>query len=395
MTNNSNITEKESFKVLQAAKWYWPEIGGIETVAMAITSAVKDNAEIKILVCSEKKVREKGENEEGVYIYRAKTPFSMFSTPISFDYLRTFKKMAKDADIIQLHAPFPLSDLALFLSKRKCKKALKVLWWHSDVVKQKKLMFFYKPLMKWVLKHVDKIYVASKAIAEQSAYLGDYMSKVEVIPFGIPISEYDSAERFPILTDKLTDKNNKKILFVGRLVYYKGIDVLIEAMARTSGAELFVIGGGELDETLKSRVKVLGIDDKVHFFGRVDNRDLLAAFSDCDTFVLPSVSRAECFGIVQMEAMVYGKPVINTSLPTAVPEVSLHAETGLTVKPGDVDGLAEAINLLVRDTELREKLGEQARRRCEETFSLTMMQKRIYNSYLSMLSDKRKKEENS
>ena len=105
--------------------------------------------------------------------------------------------MAKDADIIQLHAPFPVSDLALFLAKRKCKKAKKVLWWHSDVVKQKKLMFFYKPLLKWTLKHVDRIYVASRSIAEQSAYLGDYMDKVEVIPFGVSMNEYDSAERFP------------------------------------------------------------------------------------------------------------------------------------------------------------------------------------------------------
>lgn len=394
MTDNTNLTEKEGFKVLQAAKWYWPEIGGIETVAMAITSAVKDNAEIKILVCSEKKKRKKETGEDGVLIYRAKTPLTLFSTPISFDYLRTFRKMAKDADIIQLHAPFPLSDLAFFLAKRKCKKAIKVLWWHSDVVKQKKLMFFYKPLMKWVLKRVDKIYVASKAIAEQSAYLGDYMSKVEVIPFGISINEYLEAERYPILTEKLTDKNNLKLLFVGRLVYYKGIDVLIEAMAHVNGAELFVIGGGELDETLKKRVSELGIEEKVHFYGRVDNRDLLASFSDCDAFILPSVSRAECFGIVQMEAMVYGKPVINTSLPTAVPEVSIHGETGLTVKPGDVDGLAEAINTLVSDPELRDRLGKQARVRCEDTFSLSKMQSKIYNSYVSMLNDKSVKEKN-
>ena len=246
-------------------------------------------------------------------------------------------------------------------------------------------MFFYKPLLKWTLKHVDRIYVASRSIAEQSAYLGDYMDKVEVIPFGISMNEYDSAERFPILADKLTDPKNVKVLFVGRLVYYKGIDVLIEAMAKTNGAELFVIGGGELDEALKNRAKELGIADKVHFLGRVDNRDLLAAFSDCDMFVLPSVSRAECFGIVQMEAMVYGKPVINTSLPTAVPEVSLDGVTGLTVKPGDVDGLADAINKLVENEQLRLEYGKQARIRCEDTYSLDKMQANIYASYLDIL----------
>ena len=385
MEEKINSEGQKRFKVLQAAKWYWPEVGGIETVALRITEAVKDNADVEVLVCSEKKKRDEQTDDDGVHIYRAKTPLTLFSTPLSFDYLRTFKRMAKDADIIQLHAPFPLSDLAFFLSKGKCKNAKKVLWWHSDVVKQKKLMLFYKPLMKWVLKRVDKIYVASKRIAEQSAFLGDYMDKVEVIPFGISINDYDNAERFPILTEKLNDKNNVKILFVGRLVYYKGIDVLIEAMAKTNGAELFVIGGGELDETLKARVKELGIEEKIHFLGRVDDRDLLASFSDSDVFVLPSVSRAECFGIVQMEAMVYGKPVINTSLETAVPEVSLHGETGLTVTPGNIDELADAINTLVSDKELREQYGVNARKRCLELYDVERMKKSIYDSYVALL----------
>ena len=239
--------------------------------------------------------------------------------------------------------------------------------------------------MKWVLKKVDKIYVASRAIAEQSAYLGDYMDKVEVIPFGIDIEQYKNAPKYPILTDKLTDKNNIKILFVGRLVYYKGIDVLIESMASVNGAELFVIGGGELDQTLKDRVRELNISDKVHFLGKVDDQDLLAAFSDCDTFVLPSVSRAECFGIVQMEAMVYGKPVVNTSLPTAVPEVSLDGYSGFTVSPGNAQELAQALNKLSGDPALRQQFGENAAKRCTEVFSLEKMKNNVYSSYAELL----------
>jgi rhamnosyl/mannosyltransferase len=102
-------------------------------------------------------------------------------------------------------------------------------------------------------------------------------------------------------------------------------------------------------------------------------------------FVLPSVNRAECFGLVQLEAMVYGKPVINTSLPTAVPEVSLHGETGLTVEPGNVDQLAEAMNTLINDKDMREKYGAKARERCEQTFSLSKMQEKLYASYLDLL----------
>ena len=386
---DQNVTKSEDnkFKILQAAKWYSPEVGGIETVAVAITDAVRDKAEMKILVCSGNKGKETGYTDEGVYIYRAKTPFRICSTPISFDYLGAFRKMSKDVDLIQLHAPFPLSDLALFLGRRS-RKIKKALWYHSDVIKQRKLMFFYRPLLKWMLRKVDKIYVASRSIAEQSKYLGKHMDKVEVIPFGISTREYDKAERFPILTEALNDKNNVKILFVGRLVYYKGIDVLIEAMAKTSGAELFVIGGGELDESLKKRTDELGITDKIHFMGRIEKEELLAAFSDCDFFVLPSVNRAECFGLVQLEAMVYGKPVINTSLPTAVPEVSVHGETGLTVEPSNIDELAEAMNLLISDEELRKSYGINARKRCEDSFSMSKMQEKLYASYLELLGKK-------
>lgn len=376
--------EDNRFKILQAAKWYCPEVGGIETVAIAITAAVKDKADMQILVCSGKKTKERGFTDEGVYIYRAKTPFRICSTPISFDYLSAFRKMTKDVDLIQLHAPFPLSDLALFLGRRS-RKIKKALWYHSDVIKQKKLMFFYRPLLKWMLRKVDKIYVASRAIAEQSEYLGKHMDKVEVIPFGISTKDYDKAERYPILTDGLNDKNNVKILFVGRLVYYKGIDVLIEAMAKTEGAELFIIGGGELDGMLEKRAHELGISDRIHFMGRIEKSDLLASFADCDFFVLPSVNRAECFGLVQLEAMVYGKPVINTSLPTAVPEVSVHGETGLTVEPGNVDALAEAMNTLVKDKEMRETFGKKARQRCEDSYSLSKMQEKLYASYLELL----------
>ena len=385
INENINKPEEKKFKILQAAKWYWPEDGGIETVALNITDAVKDKAEMQILVCSGNRVRETGYTDSGVYVYRAKTPFKICSTLISFDYLSAFRRMSKDVDLIQLHAPFPLSDLALFLSRRG-RRTKKALWYHSDVIKQKKLMFFYRPLLKWMLKKVDKIYVASRSIAEQSEYLIKHMDKVEVIPFGISTSEYDRAKKFPVLGKKLNDKKNAKILFVGRLVHYKGVDVLIDAMSKVEGAELFIIGGGELGDAMKKRVKELGIKKKVHFMGRIPQKELYAALADCDFFVLPSVNRAECFGLVQLEAMVYGKPVINTALPTAVPEVSVHGETGLTVEVGNVDALAEAMNTLVTDVELRKKFGEQARKRCEQTFNLAKMQEKLYQSYLELIN---------
>ncbi len=380
----SSGTENKKIKMLHAAKWYTPVVGGIETVAEAITGAMHGVVDMSILVCSEHKERELCLTLEGIEIYKAKTPGKLFSMPLSFDYIKAFRKMSKDADIIQLHAPFPLSDFALFLSGGR-KKSKKVVWWHSDVVKQKKLMFFYKPLMKWMLRKVDKIYVASEAIIAQSKYLGKYKEKVEVIPFGISIKKYEKAEKKPILTEKLNDKSKIKLLFVGRLVSYKGVDVLLEAMSKTNGAELFIIGSGELENQLFAQTENLRISEKVHFLGTVEENDLKSAFSDCDILVLPSVTRAECFGLVQIEAMVYGKPVINTSLPTAVPEVSIDKISGLTVSPGNSDELACAINKLVNDEEFREECGRAARKRCVEHYNIDIMQEKIRASYMEIL----------
>lgn len=379
-------TEKGQIKMLHAAKWYNPVVGGIETVAEAITGAVNGFADMSILVCSEHKDRERGLTLDGTEIYRAKTFGKLFSMPLSKEYIKAFKRMAKNADIIQLHAPFPLSDLALFLSGR-AKKAKIAVWWHSDVVKQKKLMLFYKPLMKWTLRRTDKIFVASEAIIEQSKHLGAFRDKIEVIPFGISIENYERGERTPVLTERLNVKDSVKLLFVGRLVSYKGVDVLINALARTSGAELFIIGSGDLEGELKKQTAELGLNERVHFLGSVETDELKSAFADCDIFVLPSVTRAECFGLVQLEAMVYGKPVINTALPTAVPEVSLDGKTGLTVEPGDADALAEAINKLIDDKEKRVEYGLAARARCEEEYSLSLMQEHLRRSYAEMLRD--------
>lgn len=376
--------DNKSIKVFQAAKWYFPDVGGIETVARIITEAFEGRAEVDVLVCSASKKKETEVTEGGTRIYRAKTPIRLCSTPISLDYIRTFAKMSRKADLIQLHAPFPLSDLALFLCRGR-KKQKKVLWYHSDVVKQRKMMFFYRPLLKWMLKKMDRIYVASRAIAEQSEYLGPHMDKVEVIPFGIPIDHYLSAKTSPVLSEIATDKNSVKILFVGRLVYYKGVDILIKSMVNTTGAELFIIGSGELEDKLKEQVAELGIDKKIHFLGHVEDNVLLSAYADCDVFVLPSISRAECFGLVQLEAMIYGKPVINTALPTAVPEVSISGQTGLTVPPEDENALSEAIRTLTDDAEMRQKMGEQARERCKTCFSIKQMMDRVYDSYLSLL----------
>jgi len=295
--------------------------------------------------------------------------FGVFaSCPVSLSYFGEFRRYVMCSDTVELHLPFPLSDLALLLSGYKGRV---VVAWHSDVVRQKLLLFFYKPLMNWLLKRADAILVATPAHIDSSPYLQKYREKCVVVPYGIDAAEYDSIPRMPALTHHLHDKSAKKILFTGRLVYYKGADVLLEAFAKVKGnAELFFAGTGVLEPELKARAEALGLSARVHFLGRRMTPELRMMFADCDMFVLPSVANSEAFGIVQLEAMVCGKPVINTSLPTGVPLVSIGGETGLTVPPSDPDALAEALDTLIADDALRAQYGAAARARVMEKFDL-------------------------
>ena len=313
------MAENKKLCILQINKAYFPHIGGIETLVRTYARAFsqRSDAEMQVLVC-----QEKGKTAGSLGTY--------FSCPLSFSFFRLFRKMSRNADVIIFHMPFPLGDLACLLSGFKGKV---ILMWHSDVVKQKKLLFFYKPILKRFLKRADVIITATQGHIDGSAFLPEFREKCTVIPYGIDTEKYRNAPLLPILTEKLHDQNAVKVFFAGRLVYYKGADVLLRAFEKTKGCELFIAGTGTLEEQLKAQA--VQMNQRVHFLGVLSDEDMKSAFADCDIFVLPSVANSEAFGIVQLEAMVYGKPVINTALPTGVPHVSLDGVTGITVPPSD------------------------------------------------------------
>ena len=226
------------------------------------------------------------------------------------------------------------------------------------------------------------IFVATEGHIDGSDFLPEYREKCRILPYGITVEDYLNIDRKPILTEKLTDKNSVKVFFTGRLVYYKGVDVLLKAFRLVNGCELFIAGTGELEAELKAYAKEHNMEDKVHFLGFLPDDELKQAYADCDIFVLPSVAKNEAFGIVQLEAMVYGKPVINTLLPSGVPHVSIHKKTGLTVPPSDFESLSAAILALARNRELREEYGKNAADRVMENFNEKDIIRKLYE-YLS------------
>lgn len=367
-------------KILEVNKAYFPHIGGIETLVKQYSEELGQfDTQVRTLVCCDNRGGSIRERVNGVPVIRAANFGTYFSCPISTQFVKQFRRLSQKADVIHIHMPFPLADFAMLLSGFKGKV---VLSWHSDIVKQKKLLTLYKPLLKYLLNRADMIFVATEGHIDGSDFLPEYREKCRILPYGITVEDYLNIDRKPILTEKLTDKNSVKVFFTGRLVYYKGVDVLLKAFRLVNGCELFIAGTGELEAELKAYAKEHNMDDKVHFLGFLPDDELKQAYADCDIFVLPSVAKSEAFGIVQLEAMVYGKPVINTLLPSGVPHVSIHQKTGLTVPPSDFESLSAAILVLARNRELREEMGKKAAERVAENFNEKDVIRKLYE-YLS------------
>lgn len=366
----------KQLKVLQINKLYYPHTGGIEKVVQQLAEGLKDKTDMKVLVCKERGLTQT-ETINGVSVKRAGSLGVLFSLPISIPFLWQIRKMSKDRDVLHVHMPFPLGDLGCLISGYKGKV---VVWWHSDVVRQKALMRFYQPIMEKFLQRADTIIVATKGHIDGSDYLQKYREKCVIIPFGVDKEIEMKADAY-IKNRKPIKQKEVNILFVGRLVYYKGCDVLLNAFRSVKGAKLTIVGNGELENTLKSQVRADGMEDRVNFLGNVDEQQLSKAFETCDFFVLPSVVKSEAFGIVQIEAMAYGKPVINTSLPSGVPYVSIDHITGLTVHPENVQALADAMQWLVDHEEERKVMGERARERVKEFYQMDKMLDRVLEIY--------------
>jgi len=283
--------------------------------------------------------------------------------------------MTRDADILQVHAPFPLADIAVALFGVHGKL---VVWWHSDIVRQRLFLAIYRPLLRRLLKRADAIIVETEGHISGSDFLPEYKEKCAIIPPGTRFTGEKPGEA-PVI-DTVT------VLFVGRLVYYKGCDVLLEAFEKVSGANLRIVGSGVLEESLKKRAE--GFSGKVKFLGSISDDELAQEFASCDIFVLPSTAKSEAFGLVQIEAMSYGKPVINTNLPGGVPYVSIDGITGLTVPPSDAEALAAALQRLIDDKKLRLEFGYNAYERVQKEFTERVMLDRAMTLYQRLVGGK-------
>jgi rhamnosyl/mannosyltransferase len=314
----------------------------------------------------------------GIKVTRAGTLFNLSAAPVCPQMVSVIRR--SDADIVHLHLPNPMAVLAYLASRHRGKL---VITYHSDVVRQKFLGRAFQPILYRLLKRCSAIIATSPNYAATSQVLIDFRDRCHVIPYGISLEQFQQPDRTTVEQIR-RQYGERLVLSVGRLVYYKGFEYLIRAMTKVQG-RLLIIGDGPLRNSLEALARECNIADRVVFLGEVQNEDTIPYYHAADLFALASVARSEAFGIVQLEAMACGKPVINTQLDSGVPFVSLDGISGLTVAPTDSEALAVAINKLLDNAELRAQYGEAARRRVYEEFSLDVMTRRMLQLYRQVI----------
>ena len=360
----------EHIRVLQVNKAFNPHIGGVEQVVKDIVENLSDKYSSTVLVCNPPHGKYSEEALNSTKIIRCSTLFTFRSLPISFSFFREFFKQIKTHDIVHLHEPFPLGSVVAWMLK----KNPLVVTWHSDIVRQNFLKWLVLPFQYLVLKRANVIIVTSENMKNNS-FVRKFKNKTQVIPLSIK-DEYVKKE---------INANESYFLFVGRFVYYKGIIDLMEAI-KSVEIPLKLIGSGPLWETVENHVKVQHLDHVELIKGPVSDEVLRDYFMKCSAFVFPSNAESEAFGLVQLEAMAAGKPVINTRLKTGVPEVSVDGETGITVNPNAPHELAEAMRKLHENPELRQRLGQNARERVKQHFVHSVTIPKIETIYQNLVA---------
>jgi glycosyltransferase involved in cell wall biosynthesis len=355
-------------RVLHVGKFYPPSRGGMEKVVQVLCEAERAVLDSQVLVANDgpRTVRE---SVNGVPVTRVGVFTKVGSVAVSPALPLWMRRLR--SDVMVIHEPNPWALAAHALARPQGKL---VVWFHAEVVRpQWRYRAFYRPFLRRVLWRADRIIVASPPVAEYADELKDFRDKCVVIPYAIEPEPWPPSDEVQRRVREIrTDRTGPLVLFVGRMVPYKGVDVLLRALEQVD-ARAILVGEGPLKATWQQLAAELGIASRVEFAGEVDQTMLAALYHACDVFVLPSVTRAEAFGMVQIEAMACRKPVVSTSLPSGVPWVNKDGETGIVVPPGDVPALRDALSTLVADPDLRARMGERGRARVMTEFTIERM----------------------
>ena len=395
---------KKNIRILQLGKFFPPDLGGMESVIKDITLGLNERGIACDVLCANSKAqykedildlhpknstkdfspnRHKSHANHAIKIMRCYAFGKVASTAIAPQMIFKLRKIIAHYDIIHIHLPDPMANFALFCANHKGKKI--IIHWHSDIIKQKFLLKFYAPLQHWLLKRADSIIATTKQYADFSPTLKPFSDKIVAIPIGID-SLYKSPKLAKSAESKIAEsRRDKKTIFaLGRLVKYKGFEYLLESMRYLPDFTLYIAGNGAEWANLKAQIKALSkvdlsLKNRIFLLGNIDEREKMEHFNNDSIFVLPSITRNEAFGVVQLEAMSAKMPVIATDIKgSGVSFVNLHNESGLIVPPCDAKAIADAILRVMADYP---RFSEGAQRRYLAHFTKDKMIDKIIDLY--------------
>lgn len=369
-------------RVLQLSKFYPPFRGGIETTVHELTAGlVQAGTDVEVLCCGTSLGTQRDEFP-GYGVTRASSWGRLLSTSMAPALIGEVRRRRFSQDVVHVHMPDPMAALALYLGRPDSRI---VVHWHSDVIRQQISLKLYEPLQTWLLDRADAIIVTTQAYADASRPLQPWRHKLHVIPIGI--RDYSGgANPLRLSAVQRALRGRRAVVAVGRLAPYKGFDVLIDAARELPDDHaVFLIGEGDSRADLQRRIAQRGLRHKVLLTGELDTEDVHAHLAACDVFCMPSISRAESFGLAMVEAMSFGKPVVASDIPgSGVPQVNLDGVTGFNTPTGDTSALAAGLLRVTSQPSIASTFGRAARERFLAEYTADSMTRRTLALYEKM-----------
>ncbi len=361
-------------RILHVYKDFDPPVrGGIERHIALMCRYQREWAEVSALTCS-RSMKTAWAVRDGTRVLEVGEWGRFQSAPVAPSFPWHLRRLSAQAEVIVVHVPNPTAEVAWLLARPRGRLIVR---YHSDVVRQAAAMRVYGPIQMQFLRQAAMILPTSEAYVRTSPVLGALRERCRVVPLGIVPGAFATPP--PAEMEALRARyGGRFVLFSGRHRYYKGLDFLVDA-APAIHAPVVIAGDGPDREGLIAKAKDVGAP--IHFPGELSDADLVAHLHACEVFAFPSIERSEAFGMSILEAQACGKPVVATRLGTGVEFANLDGETGFNVPPRDTQALADAVNRLLDDAALRERLGGQARERVLREFDAREIARREFDLY--------------
>lgn len=360
-------------RVLHTFKLYRPAAGGVISVMRDLVEAAPADVHSRVLACrSDGPARITVGRAE---VFRCLAPLEILSLPLAPSYPFRHFSMARDSDVVASHSPYPLGELTCAAAARWLPPY--VVHWHSEVIEQQRMAKLLGPLTRRYLDGAAAILVSTPGHIEISPWLRRYREKCHVVPFGIRPSTV-AATRPAGIPAGWPERFG---LFLGRLVPYKGLSVLLDAASADGAPPLLVAGGGPMDAMLRDAIQRRGLEGRIRLLGEVSEQEKAWLLHNARFLVLPSTGANETFGIVQLEAMAAALPVINTDAHPGIGWVARDGSEALTVQSGDPVALRDAMQRLVSDDAMAREFGQAGKERVAATFDYDAFVKRVFAIY--------------